>query len=104
MLISSNTETPRAPPHISPAAAGQRPRNAGEIHFVSAESAIQLRTAPMPQSLSKVVIHVIFSTRDCYHGWTATPGLECTPTWRPSAATQRRKPSALAEWPIMSTS
>ena len=66
MLISSNTEAPRARPHISPAAAGQRPRNAGEIHFVSAESAIQLRTAPMPQSLSKVIIHVIFSTRDRY--------------------------------------
>ena len=66
MLISSNTEAPRARPHISPAAAGQRPRNAGEIHFVSPESTIQLRTAPMPQSLSKVVIHVIFSTRDRY--------------------------------------
>jgi putative transposase len=40
-------------------------------HFPSAKSAIQLLNllgyhASMPQSLSKVVIHVIFSTRDRY--------------------------------------
>jgi putative transposase len=47
---------------------GHRPRSrSGKI--ISAESAIHLRVffgnhSPMPQSLSKVIIHIIFSTKD----------------------------------------
>ncbi len=48
---------------------GQRPRVVGQKEFISAESAIHLRVffgdySAMPQSLSKVIIHIIFSTKD----------------------------------------
>ena len=47
---------------------GQRPRFSSD-KFTSAESAIHLRIffsdySTMPQSLSKVIIHIIFSTKD----------------------------------------
>src|SRR5437588_8836432 len=47
---------------------GQRPRFSSE-KFTSAESAIHLRMffrhhSAMPQSISKVIIHIIFSTKD----------------------------------------
>ena len=48
---------------------GQRPRTNGSTKSDSAESAIHFRrrsvqSLPMPQSLSKVIVHVIFSTKD----------------------------------------
>src|SRR5262245_54485141 len=48
---------------------GQRPRTNGSLKSDSTESAIQFRcrfvqSLPMPQSLSTVIVHVIFSTKD----------------------------------------
>jgi len=58
-----------APKALSHASLGHRPRSNGSPKSDSAESAIHFRCRfvqswPMPQSLSKVIVHVIFSTKD----------------------------------------
>jgi hypothetical protein len=56
----------------------------------------------MPQSLSKVVIHIIFSHKDRHPWLDASVRPECTPILRPSAATQAQMSFASAGLPIMS--
>jgi hypothetical protein len=57
-----------APKALSNASLGQRPRS-GKENLISAESAITSESFhsiidAMPQSLSKVIVHIIFSTKD----------------------------------------
>ena len=73
---------------------------------ISAESAIHpkdlFRYGPiMPQSLSKVIVHLSSAQETATRGWTPTCDLACTPILERSAAMQARKPTASAVWPIM---
>jgi REP element-mobilizing transposase RayT len=66
MALLQAKEAPTAQHHIS---LGQRPRYSKRKILSSAESAVHLwaffgHNFAMPQSLSKVIIHVIFSTKD----------------------------------------
>jgi hypothetical protein len=58
----------------------------------------------MPQSLSNVVIHIIFSTKDRHPWLDAINGRPRMHTYlATSAATRARKPSASAVWRIISS-